>query len=303
MRVRSFALEIPSSLLAVDTPACPRHQILRLRGGEKRREEGQSPNIPSITGTLVTVPLFFWLPSLAASRRTPKRFAILLLDMLGHEVFITGGTGYIGRRLIPALLERGHKVRALVRPESERNLPPGCTPVLGNALDQQTFSSRVQPSDTFVQLIGVPHPKPSKAGEFRTIDLVSVRASVAAAVEAKIRHFIYVSVAHPAPVMKAYIEVRSEGESLICSSGLDATIIRPWYVMGPGHWWPCILLPAYWFFELLPATRESAKRLGLVTIGQMLSALVHAVESPAQGVKVIEVPQIRVPALGAAIFR
>jgi uncharacterized protein YbjT (DUF2867 family) len=117
----------------------------------------------------------------------------------------------------------------------------------------------------------------------------SVRASVAAAVDAGIRHFVYVRVAHPAPMMKEYIEVRSEGESLIRSSGLCATILRPWYVTGPGHWWPYILLPAYWLFERLPATRESARRLGLVTLSQMLDALVHAIENPASGINIIEV--------------
>ena len=50
-------------------------------------------------------------------------------------VFIAGGTGYMGQKLIPRLLERGHAVRALVRPGSERKLPAGSGPVLGDALD------------------------------------------------------------------------------------------------------------------------------------------------------------------------
>jgi hypothetical protein len=39
--------------------------------------------------------------------------------------------------------------------------------------------------------------------------------------------------------------------------------------------------------------REAARRLGLVTVAQMVNALVHAVENPAKGVKVVEVPEIR----------
>jgi hypothetical protein len=53
------------------------------------------------------------------------------------------------------------------------------------------------------------------------------------------------------------------------------------------------LLPGYWLGELLPGTRASARRLGLVTVRQMVRALVHAVEQPAEGVRVLEVPQIR----------
>src|SRR5438876_10846703 len=118
-----------------------------------------------------------------------------------HNVFITGGTGYLGRHLIPPLIERGHTVCALVRRGSESKLPPGCEAILGNALESASFASLVKPCDTFVQLIGVPHPSPAKAELFRKIDLVSIRASVAAAVESRIEHFIYVSVARPAPIM------------------------------------------------------------------------------------------------------
>jgi uncharacterized protein YbjT (DUF2867 family) len=210
-----------------------------------------------------------------------------------REVFITGGTGYIGSRLISRLLTRGHKVHALVRKGSVGKLPPGCSAVEGNALDPATFAGRIQPADTFVQLLGVPHPSPSKAEQFRAVDLVSIRASVSVAVEARIAHFIYLSVAHPAPIMKAYIAVRAEGELLLRASGLNSTILRPWYVVGPGHWWPSVLLPVYWIASGLPGTREGARRLGLVTLGQMLGALVNAVENPARGFRVLEVPEIR----------
>src|SRR5262245_26478581 len=96
------------------------------------------------------------------------------------NVFITGGTGYIGSRVIPALIERGHTVRALVRPGSEKKLPHGAWPILGDALDASTFARHIAPSDTFIQLVGVAHPSPSKADEFRKIDLVSIQESVKA---------------------------------------------------------------------------------------------------------------------------
>src|ERR1041385_4151892 len=174
--------------------------------------------------------------------------------MAPRSVFITGGTGYLGRRLIPRLIERGHEVAALVRPGSERKLPSGSRAVPGNALDQSTFTNRIKPADTFVQLVGVPHPGPAKAKEFRAIDLVSARESVAAAVAAGVDHFVYVSVAQPAPVMKVYQDVRAQGEAMIRASGMKATLLRPWYILGPGHRWPYFLVPAYWLFEWFPAT-------------------------------------------------
>ena len=210
-----------------------------------------------------------------------------------QHVFLTGGSGYMGSRLIPRLLSRGHRVTALVRPHSEAKLPSGCEAVSGNALDASSYREHIKPATTFVQLVGVSHPSPAKAAEFRSIDLVAGREAIAAAVSAGIQHLIYVSVAHPAPMMKAYIAVRAECEALIRESGLNATILRPWYVLGPGHRWPYALVPAYWLLEHIPSTREGAQRLGLVTLDQMLQALTDAVESSSTGVHVLGVPEIR----------
>lgn len=210
-----------------------------------------------------------------------------------RDVFLTGGTGYIGSRLVPLLLERGHSVRALVRGGSEGRLPAGATPVPGDPLRVETFAASVAPSDTFVQLVGVPHPSPAKAAEFRRVDLVSAKASAEAAARAGVAHFVYVSVAQPAPAMKEYQAARAEAEAFLRAQGLDATILRPWYVLGPGHRWPVLLIPGYAIAELLPPFRETARRIGLVTIRQMLRALVWSVENPARGVRILEVPDLR----------
>jgi len=215
--------------------------------------------------------------------------------MVRRNVFVAGGTGYIGRSVLPLLVARGHKIRALVRPGSEARLPAGCEPIPGNALDGATFALHVPPSDTFLQLVGVAHPSPSKAAEFRSIDLASAKASIAAAAEERVAHFVYVSVAHPAPAMRAYWQVRAEAEAYLAEKGLDATVLRPWYVLGPGHLWPQLLRPGYWIAERLPATRETARRLGLVTLAQMAASIVRALEHPVSGnrIRIVEVPEIR----------
>jgi uncharacterized protein YbjT (DUF2867 family) len=199
----------------------------------------------------------------------------------------------MGRRLSANLIGRGHSVRALVRPGSEARAAVGCEVVVADPFHPNSYASRVTGCDTFVQLVGVARPSPAKAARFRTIDLASAKASLAAARTAGVNHFVYVSVAQPAPVMRAYIAARAEAEGAIRASGISATVLRPWYVLGPGRRWPVVFLPMYWLFGALPATRESARRLGLVTARQMIAALVAAVERPATGVRIVEVPEIR----------
>jgi uncharacterized protein YbjT (DUF2867 family) len=104
------------------------------------------------------------------------------------NVFVTGGTGCLGQRLIPALLNPGHQVQALVRAGSEGMSAPGCSAVVGNALDAGSYARQVPPFDTIVQLVGTPKPNPRKAQQFRDVDFKSGMAAVAASGFSMNRH-------------------------------------------------------------------------------------------------------------------
>ena len=173
----------------------------------------------------------------------------------------------------------------LVRPGSESRAAAGCEVVAADPLDAASYRDRVAGCDTFVHLVGVAHPSPAKAAQFRSIDLASAKAAVSAATSAGVRHFVYVSVAHPAPVMRAYIAARMEAEEAIRASGLrhdPAPLVRP----RPRP--PLADAPAG-----ARSCRRVSPRLGLVTVGQMIAALAGAVEHPPNGVRIVEVPEIR----------
>ncbi|MEQ1656596.1 MAG: NAD(P)H-binding protein [Nitrospira sp.] len=213
--------------------------------------------------------------------------------MSSRHIVVIGSTGYLGSRLIPRLIERGHVVTAVVRPGSRVNAAKGYRVVQANPLDAASLTPHLHAGDTVVQLVGVPKPAPWKGPQFRAVDLVAGRASIDAAKAARVDHFVYVSVAHPAPIMKDYIAVRRECEARLNTAGLRATILRPWYILGPGHWWPLALQPVYRLMERFPATHDAAVRLGLVTLYEMLTALLWAIEHPPIAHRVIEVPEIR----------
>ena len=209
------------------------------------------------------------------------------------QVIIAGGTGYVGLPLIEKLCAQRQHVFAIARPQSVSKIPNTCTAIPGDVLNAATYQDRIPSGAVFVHLVGVAHPAPWKGPQFQAVDLVSLEQSVTAAKRAAAEHFVLVSVAHPAPVMKAYIEVRTKCEEIVRQSGLKTTILRPWYVLGPGHRWPYALIPFYKLFEAIPSTRTGAVRLGLVTRAQMVNALAAAVASDPDELRVLEPAQIR----------
>ena len=82
---------------------------------------------------------------------------------------------------------------------------------------------------------------------------------------------------------------------MIREAGLTATIVRPWYVLGPGPLVARRWSPLYKLAESFPRLATQRERLGLVTIEQMVNALVRAVENPplAGQQRIVEVPEIK----------
>ena len=210
-----------------------------------------------------------------------------------RQVFITGSTGYLGRAVTLALVERGHAVQALCRASSARRLPAGAVAVVGDALDSSTYASALRPDHVVVHLVGTPKPAPWKSASFERVDLGSVQQLARAVSRSRVEHIVYVSVAQPAPLMRAYVDARRRAEAVLSGLSVPHTFVRPWYVLGPGHRWPIVLQPAYAAASRVPSLRDGARRLGLVTLDQMVSTLVTAVETAARTNRLYEVPQIR----------
>ena len=212
-----------------------------------------------------------------------------------QTVFITGGTGYIGKRLIRALLLEGnYRVMSLVRKGSEYKLPGQCEVVVGNALDAESYQHKIPAEAIFIHLVGVAHPSPAKKEQFKTIDAVSVEEAAKAATTAAVSHFIYVSVAmYPSRIMAAFQEVRAAGERRLLACPFKTSFIRPWYVIGPGHWWPLLLNPFYFIACLIPSKKEAARQLGTVRLQQMINCLVYAVKHEPEGNRVYGVEEIK----------
>ena len=213
-----------------------------------------------------------------------------------QTIFVTGGTGYIGSRLITALRQRGdYHIKALVRQVSRHKLPKGCEVIAGDALDATTYGYALPPAAIFIHLVGVSHPSPAKKKQFRDIDLASVQQAALAARKQNIQHLIYVSVTQfPTNIMKEYQAARAAGEAALLQTGITCSFLRPWYVLGPGHWWPLLLKPFYWIGKRIPAFKEMSEKLDTVTITDMIAAILYCIDHPpVKSTEIYEVSDIK----------
>jgi nucleoside-diphosphate-sugar epimerase len=147
------------------------------------------------------------------------------------KLAVTGGTGFVGRRLIELAIQRGHEVRALTRrPQEQQN---GIEWIGGSLEDRDALEQLVTASDAIIHVAGVINA-PDAAG-FEAGNVTGTLAMLAAATAAGTQRFIHVSsLAAREPSLSQYGASKARSEDLVRSSGLNWVIVRPPAVYGPG---------------------------------------------------------------------
>ena len=144
------------------------------------------------------------------------------------RILVTGATGFIGRRLVPVLVDAGHDVRAMTRhPESYDG--PG-DPVAGDVHDAATLTDPLRGIDVAYYLV---HSLDD--ADFERKDAEAARAFAAAAAEQGVRQIVYMGgLGDDGEEMSAHLRSRREVESLLGSSGIPVTVLRAAIVVGHG---------------------------------------------------------------------
>jgi uncharacterized protein YbjT (DUF2867 family) len=151
-------------------------------------------------------------------------------------ILVTGGTGFVGPKVVHALRERDLPVRGLVRKPSSAAAQSlsawGCELVEGDVTDVDSLTRAVEGCDVVVHLVAIRQGSPEK---FERVMEQATRDLVTATKEAGVRRFVLMSALGTSEETKdlvPYYQAKWEMEQTVAGSGLDHVIFRPSFIFG-----------------------------------------------------------------------
>lgn len=156
----------------------------------------------------------------------------------GKRVLVVGATGFLGYRVVRALLDEGAVVTALVPPEAVEQLGTLTNRVhilQADVWNPASLKGRARNHATVIHLVGGLKPDPIRGITFRHLNFISARNTMQMAVSDGVPHYMLLSAAYtPIGVSNEYIISKREAETYLRKTGLAWTILRAPSLYIPG---------------------------------------------------------------------
>ncbi|HEY8773142.1 MAG TPA: complex I NDUFA9 subunit family protein [Gaiellaceae bacterium] len=197
-------------------------------------------------------------------------------------ILVTGGTGFIGPKVVHALRAAGRDVRCLVRrPARAGTLKTwGCELAAGDVTDPESLKEAVAGCDTVVHLVAIIAGKPV---DFERVMIGGTQSLLAAAQEAGVTRFVLMSALGTNDETKnlvPYYGAKWEMEQATKASGLDHVIFRPSFVFGrDGGVLPLFIRQVRWS-PVTPVVGDGERRLQPVWVEDVAAYFAKAVDLP-----------------------
>jgi uncharacterized protein YbjT (DUF2867 family) len=146
---------------------------------------------------------------------------------------VTGSTGYVGRHLAPALLDRGYTVRAMARTPAKLDDAPWrdrAEVVRGDLSDPDSLISVFENVDVLYYLV---HSMGSSS-DFVSAEEQSAQNVAAAAKKAGVRRIVYLSGLHPTGELSRHLSSRNAVGEILMKSGVETVVLQAGIVVGSG---------------------------------------------------------------------
>ena len=198
------------------------------------------------------------------------------------RIFLTGGTGFVGRHLRVALHEAGHAVTALTR----HPLPDeaGLTWAKGTLDDADALAAGLAGCDAVVHLVGI--IRETRGATFAQVHVGGTAQVLAAMGKTGVTRLLHMSALGAEPEAETeYFHTKWEAEQLVRATGVDATIFRPSLVFGPGAGFTEPLIHQLQSYPVIPIIGSGEYTFMPISIHAVCAAFVQtlALDGPTRG--------------------
>ena len=193
------------------------------------------------------------------------------------NVLVTGATGFVGGRLVPALLDAGHEVSVLVRDRSRYDAPEGVTVFEGDVLAPEGLDEALVDVDAAYYLI---HSMGGGEG-FEERDRRGAHNFAKAAERAGVDRVIYLSgLGVDADDLSAHLRSRREVEGVLDRAGYDLTVLRAAIIVGHGSASFRIVRQLSSRLPVMVTPRWVSTRVQPIAIADVIAYLVGVLDAP-----------------------